>query len=165
MTTTPTRATLVCATLALLLSAPLHAHHSFAMYDRAQTYVFTGVVVNLNPDASHLQILFVPLNSARAALVRDAKGERVVWTVEMEAASVSAREGITASSFKRGTVFSVGLAPLRNGEPGGARVGALFRCPEDKPPAAGLHCDVVEGAVLHGEGELATPTAVWAPAP
>lgn len=145
------------------ITQPLYAHHSFAMYDRSITYVLTGVVVNINPDPSHLQILFVPLNEERNALVRDAAGERIVWNVEMEAASASAREGITASSFVRGTVISVGLTPLRNGDSGGSRVGALFKCPQDKPPGPGLHCDSVEGATQHGEGKLATPTQSWAP--
>jgi hypothetical protein len=133
------------------------------MYDRSITYVLTGVVVNLNPDPSHLQILFVPLNEDRTALVRDAAGERIVWNVEMESAAMSAREGITASNFARGTVISVGLTPLRNGKPGGSRVGALFKCPQDKPPAPGMHCDTVEGATQHGEGELPQPTQTWTP--
>ena len=157
---------LTAATLLVIIAlpaTPLYAHHSFAMYDRSTSYVFTGVVVNLNPDPSHLQVLFVPLNEQRDALVRDASGERVVWTVEMEAAAMSAREGITASNFARGTVFSVGLTPLRNGQPGGSRLQALFRCPQDKPPAAGLHCDSVAGSTRHGEGELAQPTQAWKP--
>jgi hypothetical protein len=145
------------------VTEPLYAHHSFAMYDRSINYVFTGVVVSINPDPSHLQILFVPLNEDRNALVRDAEGERVVWNVEMEAAGMSASEGITASSFVRGTVISVGLTPLRNGSPGGSRVGALFKCPQDKPPAPGMHCDSVAGATRHGEGELPKPTQTWTP--
>jgi hypothetical protein len=148
-----------------ITSTQAYAHHSFAMYDRAITYVFTGVVVNVNPDPSHLQLLFVALNEDRSALVRDATGERIVWNVEMEAASASAREGITASSFTRGTVISIGLTPLRNGEPGGSRVGALFKCPPEKPPAAGMHCDSVDGATTHGDGELAMPTQAWSPQP
>jgi hypothetical protein len=140
-----------------------YAHHSFAMYDRNVTYVLTGVVTSINPDPSHLQLLFVPLNEERTALVRDAKDERIVWNVEMEGSAASAREGITASNFARGTVISVGLNPLRNGEAGGSRVGALFRCPPDKPPAAGMHCDTVDGAAQYGEGALATPTATWTP--
>lgn len=155
--------TLLLVAGAVTLTNPLYAHHSFAMYDRSITYVLTGVVVNINPDPSHLQILFVPLNEDRSALVRDAAGERVVWNVEMESAAMSAREGITASAFARGTVISVGLSPLRNGEPGGSRVGALFKCPQDINPAPGMHCDSVEGATRHGEGELATPTQAWAP--
>lgn len=142
---------------------PALAHHSFAMYDRKITYVLTGVVANLNPDPSHLQIVFVPLNEARDALVRDADGERINWAVDMAGAAASAREGISASNFPQGTVFSVSVNPLRNGEPGGTRIGALFRCPEGKAPAPGEHCDSVEGSIRHGEGELASPTAQWSP--
>lgn len=161
---TPTK-TLIASFGAILLTgitatASL-AHHSFAMYDRSITYVLTGVVVNLNPDPSHLQIVFVPLNEARDALVRDAAGERVMWAVDMEGAAVAARNGISASNFTRGTVFSVGLNPLRNGEPGGTRVGALFRCPEGKAPDPGKHCDSVDGTIRHGEDELPVPTAQW----
>lgn len=162
---TPRRyAALVLACLASF--APLtasYAHHSFAMYDRNVTYVLTGVVTSINPDPSHLQLLFVPLNDERTALVRDAQDERIVWNVEMEGSAASAREGITASNFARGTVISVGLNPLRNGEAGGSRVGALFRCPQDKPPAAGMHCDSVEGVTKYGEGELAVSTQDWTP--
>jgi hypothetical protein len=154
---------LALAALTGLAAGPLLAHHSFAMYDRSTHYVFTGVVSNLNPDPSHLQVVFVPLNDARDALVRDASGERVTWSVEMEGAGASAREGISASNFPRGTVFSVGLMPLRNGKPSGARVEAIFRCPEGKTPAPGKHCDSVEGSIRHGEGLLASPTATWAP--
>ena len=56
---------------AWLASVTLAAHHSFAMYDRSITYVFTGVVERIIPDGAHMQIVFVPLNDARDALVRD----------------------------------------------------------------------------------------------
>jgi Family of unknown function (DUF6152) len=161
------RRSLITGLTALMLTgitarSPL-AHHSFAMYDRSTTYVLTGVVDNLNPDPSHLQIIFVPLDDAREALVRDAAGERITWSVDMDTAAASAREGISRSNFPRGTVFSVGLNPLRNGKPGGTRVGALFRCPQGRAPAPGKHCDSVEGSIRHGEGELATPNAQWSP--
>ena len=151
------------AALAGLASATLSAHHSFAMYDQSITYVFTGVVERINPDAAHLQIAFVPLNEQRDALVRDAGGKPATWLVEMGGAAASAREGISVAGFTRGTVFSVGLVPLRNGQRGGARVDGLFKCPQGKPPAPGQHCDSVEGATSHGEGKLARATATWKP--
>jgi len=154
---------LTVAAIAVLASATLAAHHSFAMYDQSMTYVFTGVVERLNPDGAHMQIAFVPLNEKRDALVRDAEGKPATWLVEMGGSAAMAREGITVASFARGTVFSVGLAPLRNGQRGGARVDGLFQCPKGKPPAAGMHCDSVEGATSHGEGRLPKPTAVWKP--
>jgi hypothetical protein len=151
------------AAVAALASGTLSAHHSFAMYDQSIKYVFTGVVERVNPDAGHLQIFFVPLNDNRDALLRDEAGKRVTWLVEMGGAAASAREGITVDSFPPGTVFSVGLVPLRNGQRGGARVEGLFTCPKGKPPAAGRHCDSVEGAQPHGGGGLAKPTAAWKP--
>lgn len=151
------------AMIAASTSGTLFAHHSFAMYDRSIRYVFTGVVEGMNPDASHLQILFVPLDEERDALMRDASGKRVTWSVEMAGAAASAREGISVNSFPRGTVFSVGLMPLRNGEPGGARLDALVACPKGKTPAAGMHCDSVAGAKSYGTGGLPTPTATWTP--
>ena len=151
------------AALALAASATLAAHHSFAMYDHTVTFVFTGVVERLNPDGAHMQIAFVPLNDKRDALVRDAEGKPATWLVEMGGSAAMAREGITVGSFPRGTVFSVGLMPLRNGQRGGARVEGLFECPKGKPPAAGMHCDSVDGATAHGEGKLPKPTGTWKP--
>jgi hypothetical protein len=155
-------AALAFAALALV-SQTLAAHHSFAMYDQSIKFVFTGVVERINPDGSHLQIVFVPLNEQRDALVRDASGKPASWLVEMGGSAAVAREGITVDGVPRGTVFSVGLVPLRNGQRGGARVEGLFTCPKGKPPAAGMHCDSVEGASSHGGGALVKPTASWKP--
>jgi hypothetical protein len=154
---------LTVAAIAALATPTLAAHHSFAMYDRTITYVFTGVVERIIPDGAHMQIVFVPLNDARDALVRDASGMPATWMVEMGGSAQEAREGITAESFARGTVFSVGLAPLRSGQHGGARMEAVVKCPPKKPPTPGKHCDSVEGATSHGEGHLAKATATWKP--
>ena len=155
--------TFIVIGVALLASDTLLAHHSFAMYDRSITYVFTGVVERIVPDGAHMQIVFVPLNDQRDALVRDAEGKTATWIVEMGGSAQGAREGITTDSFPRGTVFSVGLAPLRSGQRGGARIEGLYSCPKGKPPALGKHCDSVEGAMSHGEGQLAKATATWRP--
>ena len=88
------------------------AHHSFAMYDQDKTYVMTGVVVRVDPNPNHLQIFFVPLNEAREQIVRDEKGEPWVWALEMDAAAVVARDGITVNNFPRGTIISVGTASV-----------------------------------------------------
>jgi hypothetical protein len=134
---------------------PADAHHSFAMFDGTQIKVFTGVVVRINPDANHLQIFFAPLDEARKAVIRDDKGEPVIWAVEMGGSAAVAQDGISVNGFPPGTIFSVGLHPLRNGQPAGDRgESGLFRCPEKTPPAAGLHCDSVEGSTAHGEGVM-----------
>jgi len=141
------------------------AHHSFAMYDGEKTYVFTGVVTRVSPDPSHLTIFFSPLNDARDTVVRDAAGKPVIWSVELRSASQVALDGVTAQKFPPGTIFSIGLHPLRSGLTGGGRgKSGLFKCPPNTPPAPGKHCDSVAGSTSHGEsGALPTPTAEWSP--
>ncbi|HEY5569795.1 MAG TPA: hypothetical protein VIM81_21430, partial [Gammaproteobacteria bacterium] len=68
---------------ALMLAAPVWAHHSFAMYDLRITKVFTGVVTRVDPAPNHLAIFFAPMNAERKNVERDAAGEPVVWSVEM----------------------------------------------------------------------------------
>ncbi len=137
------------------LLLPASAHHSFAMYDVEKTYVFTGVVLGVSPDANHFHIFFAPLNEQRTEVLRDAKGAPWRWSVEMEGAAQAARYGVTADSFPRGTVFSVGLHPLRSGLPGGGRgKNGLFKCPPDSVPAPGKHCDSIANATSHGAGTL-----------
>jgi len=139
------------------------AHHSFAMYDLNKTYVMTGVVVRVDPNPNHLQIFFAPLNDARDQVIRDNKNEPIVWAIEMDAAGVAARDGITVNNFPRGTILSVALHPLRSGLPAGGRgKNGLFKCPADTPPAKGKHCDSVKGSTSHGHGVLPPATA---PAP
>jgi hypothetical protein len=154
----PLKALALSATALVAAVAPAAAHHSFAIFDAARTLVFTGVVVRVNPDANHLQIFFAVMNPERTNVLRDEAGEPIVWAVEMAGSAQAASEGITVNSFPAGTVFSVGLHPLRSGEPAGDRgESALVRCPERTPPEQGLNCDTVEGATFFGEA-LPTPT-------
>lgn len=157
----------VCVAIAVGAAAftSASAHHSFAMYDGEKTYVLTGVVTRVSPDPSHLTIFFSPLNDARQAVVRDAAGKPVTWSVELRSASQVALDGVTAQNFPPGTIFSIGLHPLRSGLPGGGRgKSGLFKCPPNTPPATGKHCDSVAGSTSHGEsGALPTPTGEWSP--
>lgn len=157
-------AALGAAAFAAMVLRGAHAHHSFAMYDEKKTYVFTAVVTRISPDANHLQIFFSPLDEARKAVVRDASGQPVMWAVELRAASQVAQEGVTVDAFPPGTIFSIGLHPLRNGLPAGGRgKSGLFKCPPRTPPAAGQHCDSVAGSTSHGQGALPQPTDQWRP--
>ena len=143
-------------TAALVVAVPAWAHHSFAQYNMEQTKLFTGVVTRVNPDANHLQIFFAPMNDERKNVLRDADNKPVIWAVEMGGSAQSAAEGISVNSFPPGTIFSVGMHPLRSGGPAGSRVnpGAIFKCPEKTPPAAGKHCDSVQGSTAIGKGPL-----------
>jgi hypothetical protein len=159
------RTAFVAAALAISasLGTPMtRAHHSFAMYDDAKTYVFTGVVTRVNPDSNHLQLFFAPFNEERNVVLRDEAGKPVIWAVELRGASQVAQEGVTVASFAPGTIFSVGLHPLRNGMPAGGRGSyGLFKCPANTPPEPGKHCDSVEGSTSHGRGALPEPTGRW----
>lgn len=142
-----------------LISAPASAHHSFAPYNMETVKVVTGVVTRVNPDANHLQIFFAIMNEERKNVLRDKDNKPIIWAVEMGGSAQSASEGVSVNGFPQGTIFSVGLHPLRNGGPAGARVqgSPMFKCPEKKPPEAGKHCDSVEGSTLIGRGTLPTP--------
>src|SRR5215471_4070164 len=97
--------------LAGLLTPPANAHHSYAMYDGSVYRVFTGVIVRVIPNAAHFEFHFLPLNEKRDALVRDEKGEPLVWVVQMESADEALKQGITLESFPRGAVISMGVHP------------------------------------------------------
>ena len=144
--------------LAALFGTPAQAHHSFAMYDMRNIRVFTGVVTRVDPAANHLAIFFAPMNEERKNVLRDEDGEPIVWSVEMQGSAAMARQGVSVNSFPAGTVFSVALHPLRNGENAGSREGGLFKCPERTPPEPGMHCDSVEGSIQIGNESLAEST-------
>jgi hypothetical protein len=149
-------------TILALLAAGIvsvRAHHSLAMYDLKKTYVLTGVVARVDPNPNHLQLFVSPLNDARDQVLKDSRNQPVVWAIELDAAGVAAREGVTVNSFPRGTIVSVGLHPLRTSQPAGARSRfPLFKCPADAPPAPGKHCDSVKGSQTFGQGKLPAPT-------
>jgi len=145
----------VVAVGAAFVSHAAFAHHSFALYNMEQTKTFTGVVTRVNPDANHLQIFFAEMNPERKNVIRDEAGKPIIWAIEMTGSAQAAADGISVGTFPPGTIFSSGLHPLRSGEKAGSRVGAMFKCPDKKPPAAGKHCDSVEGRVALGGGTLA----------
>jgi hypothetical protein len=132
-----------------LFVTPARSHHSFAMYDQSKTITWTGVMTRFVAQANHAEIHFVPLGADGKPL-RGSDGKPVQWGVEMAGAAAVAEQGITAASFPAGTIFSVKLNPLRDGSNFGSRVGAIAKCPSGKAPAAGKHCDSVEGNTLLG---------------
>ena len=136
-----------------LTVTPALSHHSFAMFDQTKIVTMTGVMTRFVAQANHAEIHFVPLG-ADGKPVRTGDGKPVQWGVEMAGAAAVAQQGITAATFPAGTIFSVKLNPLRDGNNFGSRVGALARCPKGKVPAAGKHCDSVEGRELLGGAEF-----------
>jgi Family of unknown function (DUF6152) len=144
------------AMLAVLFEAPVSTHHSFAMYDQNKTVTLTGVVRQFVAQANHAELHFILIAPDRKGLAKGADGKPVEWGVEMAGAAAVAQQGITATTFGVGTVFSVRLNPLRDGSNFGSRTGAIAKCPLDpatnkpKLPAPDKHCDSVEGHTLSG---------------
>jgi uncharacterized protein DUF6152 len=133
----------------VLFITPTFAHHSFAMYDQSKTVTWTGVMTRFVAQANHAEMHFVPLGPDGKPM-RGPDGKPITWGVEMAGAAAVAEQGITAASFPAGTIFSVRLNPLRDGSNFGSRFGAIAKCPAGKAPAAGKHCDSVEGSTLLG---------------
>ena len=132
-----------------LFITPAMSHHSFAMYDQTKTVTLTGVMTQFVAQANHAEMHFVPLGPDGKPM-RGSDGKPIIWGVEMAGAAAVASQGITANSFPAGTIFSVKQNPLRDGTNFGSRTGAIAKCPMGKAPAAGKHCDSVEGNTILG---------------
>ena len=108
----------IAAALAMpgvLIETAVSAHHSFAMYDQTKTVTLTGVVKQFVAQANHAELHFILIAPDRKGLAKGPDGKYVEWGVEMAGAAAVAQQGITATTFGVGTVFSVKLNPLRDG--------------------------------------------------
>ena len=114
------------AALSIALAVPALAHHSFAMYDTAQTKTYTGKMTRYIPGANHAQLLFELLDNDGKPITKD--GKPVLWGVETGSAAALSRQGITVESFPVGTIITVDLHPLRDGRTFGALAGVLIKC-------------------------------------
>jgi uncharacterized protein DUF6152 len=141
------------ALLTVLIAAPATAHHSFAMYDQAQTLTFTGRVTRFIPGANHAQILFEVIGKdGKTELGPD--GKPLVWGIEMGPAANIARSGVTVAAFPNGTIITASLHPLRNGKTFGAmsRDGSgLIKC-GSQLPKDGCNAKTGEAFLTTGDG-------------
>lgn len=147
-----TAATAAAAVAAASLAAgPASAHHSFAMYDSTKVNVMNGVMYRFVAQAAHAELHFYIIGDD-GKLMKDSSGRNVSYGIEMGGAAQIAREGITADSFKAGTIFSVKVNPLRNGDNFGARErgSTIAKCPWRTPPAPGRTCATVNGVEYIG---------------
>ena len=134
------------AILSLLLSLPASAHHSFAMYDQADTRTMTGKLTRYIPGANHAQLLFELLDGATGAPVLDDAGKPVLWGVETGPAARIAQQGVTPDNFPPGTIITVALNPLRDGRTFGAMPNGtgLISCGKQFPAGG---CNAETGTV------------------
>jgi hypothetical protein len=112
----------------LIGAAPVHAHHSFAMYDQTVTKTVTGKLTRFVVGGNHSQLIFEVLGDDGKTSVDQKTGKTMMWQVETGSATAIARQGITVASFPIGTIFTVTFYPLRDGRPQGAVAGPLIKC-------------------------------------
>jgi hypothetical protein len=105
------------AGVGLLPMFAAQAHHSDAMFDRAQVRELSGVVKEFQFTNPHT---WVQLN------VTGEDGKTVEWSLEWGSPNQLGRQGIRPSTFPAGAEVTIRTNPMRDGTPGGAFVGARF---------------------------------------
>ncbi len=105
---------LIAALVAILLTAPCAAHHSFAMFDQSKSVTLHGTVRELQWTNPHcfLQVLVPTEPSARE------------WSVEMHSPAAMYRAGWRPKTFRPGDKVTVVINPLKDGTIGGFLVSA-----------------------------------------
>lgn len=126
-----------------VMTRPILAHHSFAMYDQSITKTLTGRLTRYIPGANHAQLIFEVLGSDGKPVMQN--GKPIQWGVETGSAAAFARQGVAPKTFPEGTIFTVTLYPLRDGRPFGAMAGLLIKCGTTMPAGG---CTKATGEVL-----------------
>ncbi len=97
----------------LLTTAAASAHHSPIIFDRTRSVTIVGVVTEFKWSSPHAWIRLD---------VKDERGNVANWGVEMNPASLLAKEGWRSTTIKPGDKVSIVVHPLRTDEPGGQYV-------------------------------------------
>jgi hypothetical protein len=103
--------TSIIVTGAACLTAPVYAHHSFAMFDLSQQMLVEGTVTDWHYNNPHSWLHIEGL---------DENGEMQTWSFEGAARIHAARQGVDGTTFRKGERVRVIASPLRNGRPAGA---------------------------------------------
>ena len=102
------------ALLASLLTAPVLAHHSFAMFDSTKNLTLAGTVKNFEWTNPHMWLY---------VMVPQVNGAPVEYPLEMMAVQGAVRLGWKPDSVKPGDKVTFEYHPLRDGHPGGQLIG------------------------------------------
>jgi Family of unknown function (DUF6152) len=100
-----------CMLLLMLVGvAPILAHHSPAAFDRTKEVTLKGTVKEFRWQNPHT---WIEVN------VPDAKGNLVLWGVELTSPTYLIRAGWKSNTIKPGDKVTVIVNPVRTGEPAG----------------------------------------------
>jgi hypothetical protein len=98
------------AVLALMLTAAVSAHHSFAMFDQTKQLSLKGTVREFQWTNPHA---FIHLD------VRNEAGSTDTWQIELNSPNNLKRQGWNSTSIKPGDQVTLVLNPLKDGSKGG----------------------------------------------
>ena len=113
------------ASVTTLAAMTVHAHHSFAMFDRTTEVVKTGTVQRWAFNNPH-SWLYVN--------VTNEDGTQTLWSFESASPTQLIGRGITGKSFEPGATVTVMFCPLRDGRAGGGIGGSCSRTAGTSPP-------------------------------
>ena len=102
-------AAIIAAAWLLGLAGSALAHHSFAMFDTANTVTLEGTVTAFDWTNPHSYI---------EVDVSDEKGGTKHWSIELGSTSILQRGGWKFTTIRKGDRISAVVAPLRSGEAG-----------------------------------------------
>jgi Family of unknown function (DUF6152) len=101
---------------AAVLTIPLLAHHSGAMFEKEKTVTVEGVVKRFEYTNPHSWLLVD---------VKNKDGSVTTWGFEAEGPSTLQRAGIRPSDFKAGTKLKITGHPMKDGSAAAAWVEAI----------------------------------------
>ena len=117
---------LVAAILLAISSAAASAHHTYAMFDRTHRMSLVGEVKELDFENPH---------SWLRVMVRDDKGQTIVWSFEMGPPGALRRQGWTRDTVRVGDRVTLQYYPMRDGSAAGQLISVKF--PDGKVLAGG----------------------------
>jgi Family of unknown function (DUF6152) len=104
--------------MAMVLSVPAFAHHSFSMFDHEKVVSVSGTVKELEWANPHVWLHIV---------AQDAQtGGPADWAVEMASVGQISRQGWRADIVKPGDKITVRIHPLKDGSHGGQYLSATL---------------------------------------
>ena len=95
-------------TLAVLVSAPVDAHHSWARYDGEHVIELTGTITSIEWASPHVVVHFT---------VAADRGEPRPWTMEMDPPTLLNRYGLRHDTLAAGMRVKLTGVPARSGAP------------------------------------------------
>ena len=101
---------------ALLVTRPVAAHHSGAMFDDAKVLELKGTIKEMQWKNPHVWI----------QVVVDLDGKPTEWSLEAGSPNSLSRNGWRSTTFKAGDEVTVRLNPMKDGTPAGQFIGARF---------------------------------------